>query len=146
MNIKTKYNFNNHIKFDKEILSSPLSVLFICLFLLMINSSCKDALGLDPNIKQTLLKEKENIVRDTVYLYPGSLNDSSYVVIIRYQNEKDSLQKVIDSLRNFYYPKLNPNVINIDSNIFTEKLFYKNSIGFEQNKLFKWNFNTQLLN
>jgi hypothetical protein len=143
---KLNNSFNYFMSNFMKNLTNPIGLLVVICLILLLNSSCKDALGLDPNIKQTSLKDKANIVRDTIYLYPGSLDDSTYIVIIRYQNEKDSLQKIIDSLRSFYYPKLNPNVVNIDSNIFTETLFYKNLNGFEQKKQFKWNFNTKLLN
>lgn len=143
---KLNNSFNYFMSNFMKNLTNPIGLLVLICLILLLNSSCKDALGLDPNIKQTSLKDKANIVRDTIYLYPGSLDDSTYIVIIRYQNEKDSLQKIIDSLRSFYYPKLNPNVVNIDSNIFTETLFYKNLNGFEQKKQFKWNFNTKLLN
>lgn len=136
----------NNCNSSFRLLSSPIGLLVIFCVIMLANNACKDALGLDPNIKKELLKTNENVVRDTVFLYPGSMNDSTYVVIIRYQNEKDSLQRIVDSLRKFYYPKLNPSVINIDSNIFSQTIFYTNANGFEQKKVFNWQFNSDLLN
>lgn len=120
-------------------------VLLLSTYFLLLTNACKDALSLDPNIKLTLINANNKVVRDTVYLYPGSKDDSTYVIIIRYENEKDSLLKVIDSLRNFYYPKLNPNVVNIDSNIITKSIYYTNDLGFDQIKTTRWNYNRKQL-
>lgn len=122
-----------------------LLLVLISTYLLLLTNACKDALSLDPNVKLTLINPSNKVVRDTVYLYPGSKDDSTYVIIIRYENEKDSLLKVIDSLRNFYYPKLNPNVVNIDSNIITKSIYFTNDLGFDQIKTTKWNYNRKQL-
>lgn len=115
-------------------------MLITLLYIGLTLNSCKDALSLDPNVHLTLIKPDEKIVKDTVYLYPTGVSDSTFVVIIRYESEKDSLQKVIDSLKNFYYPKLNPNVVNVDSSVVYKTVHYISSSGFSRFETSKWSF------
>lgn len=130
---KSKYLLDNYL-FNKYFVF--ISILFSLLFI----DSCSDSLGLDPNIKTTLLKEKGNIVRDTIFLVPGATNDSLYVVIIRYQQERDSLKKIVDSIRNFQYPNLNPKIVKVDSFKIEENIFFTNSLGLEQREKINWYF------
>jgi len=128
-----------YLKLNKYLFNRYFIVLSLFLALFLIDS-CSDSLGLDPNIKSTLLKEQGNIVRDTIYLVPGASNDSLYVIIIRYQKEKDSLQKVVDSIRNFQYPNLNPKIVKVDSFKVEENIFFINSLGLEQREKLNWHF------